>query len=101
MTVDEMLFNLWAKYFRSVERVVQREEPKVIEFLKSHPGVHFLCGNGDWWFYREKSGRKEYLSGRELPGALVDLLNTEVPGMRSESLGTLMDWREIEKRSKR
>lgn len=76
----------WEKYSNEILAIAsQRFEATVKPFCKKK-GFIFLSGNCDWYILGKDMKARE----DEVPAYITELLDQEVPGMPTESLGTLM-----------
>ena len=106
--IQEDLDILWEDYERAVDKLAKKINTKIVKpFLKENK-LDFECGNGDWgilptgfpdnhrYLYHlafKDLDVSETIEGFTPPsdrGDIVTLLDMEVTGMPTESLGTLM-----------
>jgi len=106
--IQEELDILWEDYERGVDALAKKVKAKQLTpFLKENK-LDFECGNGDWGIlptgfpatYRylyhlsfKDSDVSETIEGFTPPsdrGDIVTLLDMEIVGMPTESLGTMM-----------
>ena len=91
---DEILNKGWEKYDALTDTVSEMAFAEVVRPFCVKRGLRFLAGNGTYWIGCESgSGQSIYpweVEDDEEFQAIFDLLDTEIPGMPANSLGTIM-----------
>ncbi len=94
---DASLERYWDEYAEHVQARANIVLTSVVAPFLRKRGWKILCGNGDYHFFDEngkgitKFDQYDREENDPLLKAIVELLNTEIPGMPSDSLGTIMD----------
>lgn len=94
------LQDAWDRYSQIVEDTAcDAFHREIVPFLREH-GYGFIAGNGTWIISvasKERPLDVRYYNGRyytiypeELPERIREVLETDIPGMRANDLGSLM-----------
>jgi len=89
--IQDMIDAAWDQYYELIQKLANQEfRLHILPWLhKNH--YYFLAGNGTWYVFKEVPGEKEEsIFEDKIPKEILDILQQEVEGMPSNSLGSLM-----------
>lgn len=93
MDCNDTLSKAWTEYEKKVDALAERMFKEVVRPICVKRGWKFLPGNGGWWI--GSPDQRHSLDSDSLPDddewqAVCAVLETEIPGMQANDLGSLM-----------
>jgi len=108
-TIEQKLENLWEEYEKGVIALAAQVKKENLDTFKAKHNLSFQAGNGDWWLipknFPDNYRYLYYLAFKDLDcdetvegftpptdrDEIVNILELEITGIPTDSLGTYMD----------